>query len=212
MTTTAKNSRLALRVSTAEKQIVQEAARMAGLSLTEFSWRAVKDRADQVLAERPRFDVPGPVWDAFVEALDAPPQPVPENVVSEARKPKRDPRVAAWLRAQSAEDVAISVVTVIELEVGILLVARRDPSSGALLQAWLRDAVLPGFAGRILGVDLPVARRVAPLHVPDRMSEHDVIIAGTALAHRLTVVTRNTKHFSRAGVSVLNPWEWVADV
>jgi toxin FitB len=62
--------------------------------------------------------------------------------------------------------------------------------------------VLTGFADRILPLDLPVAS----LHVPDQAPQHDALIAGTALARGLTVVTRNTRDFERAGVGYLNPW------
>ena len=60
-----------------------------------------------------------------------------------------------------------------------------------MLRAWLDAQVLPAFAGRILAVDVAVAQRCARLHVPDRRSELDALIAATALLHSLTVVTRN---------------------
>jgi predicted nucleic acid-binding protein len=66
---------------------------------------------------------------------------------------------------------------------------------------------LPAFAERILTVDTAVARRCAPLHVPDPRPYRDSLIAATALVHRLVVVTGNRADFEPMGVTVLNPWE-----
>jgi len=129
------------------------------------------------------------------------------NVISEARKPAGDPNVAAWLSRHDFADLAISVLTVLEIDVGIRRLRRRDPAGASALQRWLDGQVLTGFAGRILSVDLACVRAVAPLHVPDPMEEHDALIAGTALSQGLTVVTRNIKHFERVAVPLINPWD-----
>lgn len=130
------------------------------------------------------------------------------NVISELRKAaKADPRVTAWATSVPAADLYLSVLSVLELEVGMLLLARRDAAQGAMLRAWFEQRVLPAFAGRILPIDLAIARRRAPLHVPDRCSDRDALIAATALVHGLTVVTRNISDFQSTGVRILNPWE-----
>lgn len=134
---------------------------------------------------------------------------VDTNVVSELRKVatgKADVGVAAWSERTSAGAMFISAITVLELELGVLAIERRDPASGAVLRAWLETRVLPAFAQRILPVDVEVARRCAVLHVPDPRSERDALIAATALVHRMTVVTRNVRDFEPMGVQVLNPW------
>lgn len=129
------------------------------------------------------------------------------NVISEARKPAGSTAVKSWLSCQAPHDLAISVITVLEIDIGIRRLGRRDPLSASLLQRWLDERVLVGFAGRILTLDLDCVRRIAPLHVPDPAPEHDAIIAATALAHSLTVVTRNSANFARTGVALVNPWQ-----
>ncbi|HZZ95923.1 MAG TPA: type II toxin-antitoxin system VapC family toxin [Jatrophihabitantaceae bacterium] len=128
------------------------------------------------------------------------------NVVSELRKRRGDSGVKQWVAKQGVADLAISVVTVIEIETGILCKGRTDPDQAQTLTRWFEQNVLTGFADRILPLDLAAARRVAPLHVPDQAPQHDALIAGTALARGLTVVTRNTRDFERAGVEYVNPW------
>lgn len=131
------------------------------------------------------------------------------NVVSELRKAKAgkaDQNVRAWAESVSAASLFLSVVTILELETGILLVERRDPSQGAVLRAWLDGHVLPAFSGRILAVDTAVAQRCAKLHIPDPRSDRDALIAATALVHGMTVVTRNVADFAPTGVDILNPW------
>lgn len=131
------------------------------------------------------------------------------NLVSELRKVKAgkaNPGVAAWADAVEAGLLFISAVTLHELELGVLLMERRDPGQGALLRQWLDQAVLPAFTGRILPIDDAVARRSAALHVPDPRPFRDGLIAATALVHSLVVVTRNLSDFEATGVRLLNPW------
>lgn len=132
------------------------------------------------------------------------------NVVSELRKirlGRADRNVAAWADSVDAADLYLSVISVEELEIGVLLAERRDPPQGALLRIWLDSHVLPAFAGRILLIDTAVAKRSATLHVPDRRPVRDSLVAATALVHGMTVVTRNTAAFGASGVMLLNPWE-----
>jgi len=131
------------------------------------------------------------------------------NVVSELRKirtGKADSRVAAWADGVDASDLYVSVITIQELEIGVLLAERRDPVRGAVFRAWLNAHVLPAFTGRILAVDTAVALRSARLHVPDLRPVRDALIAATALVHGMAVVTRNVADFEPTGVPTLNPW------
>ena len=67
--------------------------------------------------------------------------------------------------------------------------------------------MLPAFGGRILPVDVAVARRCGGLHAAQPRPASDALIAATALVHGLTVVTRNVADFEHMGVALLNPWE-----
>lgn len=135
------------------------------------------------------------------------------NVVSELRKVRQgraDASVAKWADSVDAISLYVSVVTLQELELGVLLAERRDAAQGAVLRAWLNAQVLPAFAGRILPVDAAVALRCAALHLPDPRPAMDSLIAATALVHGMTLVTRNTADFQIPGLAVLNPWQAAA--
>ena len=130
------------------------------------------------------------------------------NVISELRKAgKTHQHVKKWAERLPSASLYISVISVLELEIGILLIERRDKEQGAILRAWMDRHVLPTFSGRILSIDTDVARRCATLHVPNPRSDRDALIAATALVHGLTLATRNVPDFERTGVGVLNPWE-----
>jgi toxin FitB len=129
------------------------------------------------------------------------------NVLSELRRPsRRDPRVAAWAASIEPSDLFLSVVTILEIEIGTLMLQRRDKAQAAVLRAWIDDKVLPAFDGRIFPVNIAVVQRCARLHVPDPKAERDALIAATALVHRLKVVTRNIADFQPMGVDLINPW------
>jgi predicted nucleic acid-binding protein len=132
------------------------------------------------------------------------------NVISELRKAgdgKADANVVAWLSSVDATTFYLSAITLMEIELGILRIERRDPAQGTRLRAWMDQHILPEFADRTLPVDTAVALRCAPLHVPDPRPERDAFIAATALAHGMTVVTRNVADFAPTGVPLLNPWD-----
>lgn len=129
------------------------------------------------------------------------------NVISELRKARKThPNVKKWAQSLPSASLCISAISLLELEIGILLVARRDKEQGSILRAWMDGHVLPTFSGRILAIDAAVAQRCATLHVPNPRSDRDALIAATALVHGLTVATRNVADFEQTGVSVVNPW------
>ena len=130
------------------------------------------------------------------------------NVLSEVRRGVRaNANVAAWSKDHDSALFHISAITVLEIERGALLMARRDRRQADVLQSWLESFVLGQFAGRILPIDAVIARRCARLHVPNPRPERDALIAATALVHGMTVVTRNVQDFRDTGANLLNPWE-----
>lgn len=130
------------------------------------------------------------------------------NVVSEMRKGERaNPGVVSWATRTHPRLMFISVVSIYEVEIGVLRAERSDREKGAILRAWLDTGLKPTFADRTLDVGLEVSLLAAGLHVPDLAPFRDSLIAATAQVHNLTVVTRDTRDFSRfSDVEVLNPW------
>jgi toxin FitB len=131
------------------------------------------------------------------------------NVLSELRRPKPEPKVLAFVAAQSLDRLCVSTVTLAEIRFGIEVV----PDSGrrAELNEWLTHKVRPMFDGRILAVteDIMFKRRLLVEEgrkTGYTYSQPDLIIAATALHFGLTVVSRDTKDYLRARVPVFNPW------
>jgi predicted nucleic acid-binding protein len=131
------------------------------------------------------------------------------NVVSELRKGKTRKahrNVSAWAKSVSVPTLFLSAISILELEIGILQIERRDRSQGAVLRTWMHDYLLPTFDGRILAVDTAIAQRCAAFHVPTASPDRDALIAATAVIHGMTVVTRNVSDFEPTGVAIINPW------
>ena len=131
------------------------------------------------------------------------------NVISEMRKTERaHAKVKKWAESVDAAALFLSAVSVLEMEIGVRRIERRDRKQGLVLRSWLHTRILPAFAGRIIAVDTQVALKCAALHVPDPRSYRDSLIAASAIIHEMTVVTRNIADFEPMGVAVLNPWEF----
>ncbi len=132
------------------------------------------------------------------------------NTISELRKVelrRADTNVAAWERLHKPSELYVSVVTLLEIETGILRLARKDLHQAQILRQWRDTHVLSFFEGRIFDIGQDIIMQCAKLNVPDPRPPHDALIAATALVHGLTIVTRNTADFVRMGVKLLNPWE-----
>jgi toxin FitB len=130
------------------------------------------------------------------------------NVLSEIRKRARaDPSVLKWWATVSPADLYVSVLTLGEIRYGVESKRARDPAQGRVLEKWL-EVTRKRFSDRLLPVTEGIADRWGNLGIGDPIPDVDGLLAATALEHGLTVVTRNTKDFIRAGTPVLNPWNW----
>jgi hypothetical protein len=129
-------------------------------------------------------------------------------VLSELRKPprQRDRNLVQWFGEVPSEDLFVSVLTVGEIERGIERQRPLNPPFAESIASWL-DMILRTYEGRILAVDVAIARRWGRLSQRIGNKGLDLAIAATALEHGLTVVTRNVSDFERTGVSVLDPFK-----
>lgn len=131
------------------------------------------------------------------------------NVVSEPLRPHAAPEVLAWIDAQAIETLYLSAITLAELRFGVLAMPDGRRKDG--LQRHLDERVVPLFGDRILPFGVEAAATYADLRVRARaagkaIGTSDGYIAAIALAHGLTVATRDTSPFLAAGLNVINPW------
>ena len=127
-------------------------------------------------------------------------------VLSELRKAKPSPTVLRWIRAQAANELFISVVSIGEIERGIEKARKTDRAFATELSHWL-ETLLSLYGEHILPVSTPIARRWGSLSAKLGNDGADILIAATALSHGLSVVTRNVKHIAPCGVNTINPFE-----
>lgn len=129
-------------------------------------------------------------------------------VLSELRKARPSRKVIQWIKAQEADSLFISVVSVGEIERGIEKARKSDAVFAAELEQWL-ETLLNLYADRVLPVNANAARHWGRLSARLGHEGADLLIAATALTHGSTVVTRNVKHFAPTGVRVLDPFDAV---
>tara|TARA_R110002049_G_C9168976_1_gene561700 strand:+ start:4726 stop:5127 length:402 start_codon:yes stop_codon:yes gene_type:complete len=127
------------------------------------------------------------------------------NVISAVRRPDRAPKVAAWLRGRSEQDLFLSVITVGEIERGIRMQEDRDPDFARDLRLWLDRTVLL-FSDRLLPFDAGDARIWGRLSAEIGHTGADLMIAASALRHGATVVTGNVSDFAPTGVTIEDPF------
>ncbi len=127
------------------------------------------------------------------------------NVVSELRKPKPHGQVVRWIRTLEEEQIFLSAVSIGEIQRGIEITRRNDPTRANQLQDWLLDVE---SAWNILPVDAACFRIWArQMHRRPEALALDGMIAATAISNGLRVATRNVKDFVHFDVEVVNPFD-----
>jgi predicted nucleic acid-binding protein len=131
------------------------------------------------------------------------------NVISELRKArsnKANLKVIEWAKNKPTSSLFISSITILEIEMGILQIERKNPQQAAIYRTWLNSQVLKAFSDRVLSFDTIIALKCAQLHVTNPKSERDAMIASTAIVHGFTLVSRNVKDFKHINIQLINPW------
>lgn len=127
------------------------------------------------------------------------------NIVSELRKPKPHGAVLAWLQGVDELQLHLSAVTIGEIQAGIEITREQDAAKAAEIETWLAQVAA---AYNVLPMDAAAFRIWAQLmHRQSDTLYEDAMIAATAKAHGLTVVTRNVADFKKFGVALLNPFK-----
>ena len=128
------------------------------------------------------------------------------NILSELRKENRcDAGVRQWFEGAASDELFISVLVLGEIRQGIERIRRRDAVQARALEKWLRW-ISAEFADRVLSVDERVADQWGRLGVRQPVPVLDALLAATAIAHDLTVVSRDEDGFRNTSVRVVNPF------
>jgi predicted nucleic acid-binding protein len=126
------------------------------------------------------------------------------NIVSELRKIRPHGAVVTWIESVADADLHLSAVTLGEIQAGIEITRDQDAIKAAEIEAWADQAAA---TYNVLPMDAATFRVWAKLmHRQSNTVYEDAMIAATAIVHKLTVVTRNTRDFERFNVPLFNPF------
>ncbi|MBR6027033.1 MAG: type II toxin-antitoxin system VapC family toxin [Neisseriaceae bacterium] len=131
------------------------------------------------------------------------------NIISEIRKinsGNANIGVKKWAENNNKDLTFISVISLFELEKSVLNLEQKDPQQGKTYRQWLDNIVKPTFVNRILSITPQTVLICAKMHIPDKKSLTDSLIAATAIENNLTIITRNEKDFANKGANVFNPF------
>ena len=132
------------------------------------------------------------------------------NVLSELFRPDPSELVLKWIARHDPKNLYLTAITIAEIYAGMENLPAGKKRSA--LATWLDDYVLPNFEGRILSFDLKAAPIWGRLTANNKKQGRprpaiDTMIASIALAHGLTLATRNTKDFGGLALKLINPFE-----
>ena len=134
------------------------------------------------------------------------------NVLSELRKGHNiDPKVETWQRLCATSDQWISVISLIEVQIGVRRALRHDPVFAKVLDDWYQSTLLAAYQNRTLRVDVQIVEKRAEYESLRSLNYSDALIAATAHVNHMALVTRNTKDFHDLGIDLINPWEHPLD-
>ena len=132
-------------------------------------------------------------------------------VISELVTKTPNPQVVGFVDSLQPDDVFLSVITIGEIMKGIEKLPRSVRKGE--LRTWLHEDLLVRFDGRIFPLDTDVLMEWGKLTAlteaaGNPMPAIDSLLAATVLTHELTLITRNVSDFERAGIEIVNPWDF----
>ncbi len=98
------------------------------------------------------------------------------------------------------------MITLGEIERGIVLIKRRDATAASILETWFQN-IKREYAQSILPVSEDIAIEWGRISALRTRNIADALIAATAIVHNLTLVTRNVTDFSDLPIKLINPWD-----
>ena len=126
-------------------------------------------------------------------------------VLSELRKRTCDPGLRRWMSTVRPTDAYLSVLTLGEIRRGIERQRLKDPVAAGRLEQWLLG-LETHYADSLLPITAAIADRWGRITPNQPLPVTDGLLAATAIEHKLTIVTRNTRDFDRSGVQLMNPF------